>query len=322
MSSASPVALGWCLNDGDALPRSSHPGDTRVSRHQGVRRRPRLRGHDRALARRQGVAQALARADPELREHLLRCHSTVRGLMKSSAPISGFVRPGDGEPRDVLLLRREVVAGVVACACGPSRRSRAARGARARRTRRAPIASNSSCAVRSCSRASDPAALAAQPLAVEQVPARELHAQARAAEARDRLAVRALGGVALGSAGRGPGPRSPAPSRCGSPACAPTPIRARPRASARSPVLDAASASSPTTNCAVPDVVAVLERRPRGVATPRRSGRCRCRAPPSRRWRCRPSGRGRARSPPASCARSARTASASWPRHAASIIST
>ena len=56
---------------------------------------------------------------------------------------------------------------------------------------------NISWAVRSCSRASSAAALAAQPFAVEQVRAGELHADAGAAEPVDRLAVEALGGLAL-----------------------------------------------------------------------------------------------------------------------------
>lgn len=41
------------------------------------------------------------------------CHSTVRTLRKSSAPISGLVRPLSGEASDVLFLRCEVVAGVL-----------------------------------------------------------------------------------------------------------------------------------------------------------------------------------------------------------------
>ena len=43
---------------------------------------------------------------PSFVNTLCRWYSTVRGLMNSSAPISGFVRPFCGEPGDLRLLRR------------------------------------------------------------------------------------------------------------------------------------------------------------------------------------------------------------------------
>ncbi len=50
---------------------------------------------------------------PSLVKTLRRCHSTVRALRYSSAPISGFVRPSARQPGDVLLLRGERSARVV-----------------------------------------------------------------------------------------------------------------------------------------------------------------------------------------------------------------
>ena len=47
---------------------------------------------------------------PSFGNTLRRWYSTVRGLMNSWAPISGFVCPSRGEPRDLRLLRRERVA--------------------------------------------------------------------------------------------------------------------------------------------------------------------------------------------------------------------
>src|SRR5262249_56857334 len=99
---------------------------------------------------------------------------------------------GEREAGDVLLVRREVVARVVAAlarrlaggqqlvpgalgeAVGAGRLEQLARGAQVLAGIRPP-------------------ALAAQPLAVQQVRAGELQAQARAPEALDRVAVVALG---------------------------------------------------------------------------------------------------------------------------------
>ena len=43
---------------------------------------------------------------------LLRCHSTVRALRNSCAPISGFVRPVDGQSRDLQLLSGQLGDGL------------------------------------------------------------------------------------------------------------------------------------------------------------------------------------------------------------------
>ena len=49
---------------------------------------------------------------PSLKNTLRRCHSTVRPLMNSSAPISPLLRPSSGEAGNVFLLRCEFVLRV------------------------------------------------------------------------------------------------------------------------------------------------------------------------------------------------------------------
>ncbi len=147
----------------------------------------------------------------------------MRGLRNSWAPISGFERPsrasraicsscGVSSSR-VSALRLRTFSPVASS----SRRARSANASM-------PIAANISWAVRSCSRASDAPALAAQPLAVEQVRAGELRAQPRAAEPLDRLAVQRARRPRPRSAARATAPRCPsaqsvppAPRRLGQP---------------------------------------------------------------------------------------------------------
>ena len=113
---------------------------------------------------------------------LRRCHSTVRGLRKSRAPISRVGQPVAGEPRDLLLLRSQLVARLDRRACAPSRRWPAARGGRARRTPPCPIDDESVVRRSQLLARIDAAILAAQPLAVEQV--------ARASSGRSRVRAR------------------------------------------------------------------------------------------------------------------------------------
>src|SRR5262249_2185049 len=68
---------------------------------------------DGFVARRQGVAQALARADAELREDLLEVPLDGARADEELGTDLRVRAAGDREPRDVLLLRREVVARVV-----------------------------------------------------------------------------------------------------------------------------------------------------------------------------------------------------------------
>jgi ketosteroid isomerase-like protein len=91
------------------------------------------------------------------------------------------------------------------------------------------------------------AALAAQPFPVEQLRPRQLWAEACASEARDRLAVLALGGVGVAEQCADAGFDPEHPVGAGHPGALRQPLECG-LDEPRSPVLDAASASSATTN--------------------------------------------------------------------------
>ena len=162
---------------------------------------------------------------PSLVNTLRRCHSTVRGLRKSRAPISGFDSPSRASSRDLPLLRGQIVARLDASACAPSRRSPAARCARARRT---PPCRSPRTVVRGAQLLArvDAAVLAAQPLAVEQMRAGELGPQPGAAQPLDRFAIEVVCGLALAQQRAGSAPRCRAPSRLPQGCVAPPAARA------------------------------------------------------------------------------------------------
>ena len=124
---------------------------------------------------------------------LRRCHSTVRGLRNSRAPISGLDSPS-----------RASCAIWRSCAVSSSRVSTvrlrtfspvASSSLRARSAKASmPIVANMVVRGAQLRARVDAAILAAQPLAVEQVGAGELGTQPGAAQPLDRLAVEALGG--------------------------------------------------------------------------------------------------------------------------------
>ena len=133
---------------------------------------------------------------PSLLNTLRRCHSTVRGLRNSRAPISGFDSPSRASPA----ICRSCASQIIARLHGPLAHLLAGRrqlAARALGERLHPDRSELSCAARSCTRASTPALLAAQPLAIEQMRAGELRTQPGARQSLDRLAVQALGALTL-----------------------------------------------------------------------------------------------------------------------------
>src|SRR6478752_2049194 len=126
MSRFLPVLVRWCLNDVDALARSSRPGKTLVARHLGPGGHARGRCSSapgvaafpacldgRGFAR-ERVAQCPARRDAELGEHLLevpldgaRAEEELGADLRVRPPLAR-------EEGDVLLLGRELVAGVLA----------------------------------------------------------------------------------------------------------------------------------------------------------------------------------------------------------------
>ena len=168
----------------------------------------------------------------------------MRGLRNSWAPISGFVSPSRGEPRDLLLLRRELVARVDACACAPSRRwpssSRRARSANASMPDRGEQLVGRRAAARARRRAGSRGAATRRRAGG----ARELRAQPGAPEPLDRLAVEAPRRPRPRSAARASAPRCRAPSRS-RPAwvCSPSRSRAS-RRQLGAPAPTAASTSS------------------------------------------------------------------------------
>ena len=150
---------------------------------------------------------------PSLANTLRRCHSTVRGLMNSWAPISGLEQAVAGEPRDLRLLRGELVARLDACACAPSRRWPAARGGRARRTPPCPSrrTSRGRCAAARARRRAGARGAAIRRRAGGRGRARP---DAGAAEPLDRLAVERARPPRPRSAALASAPRPRAPSRC------------------------------------------------------------------------------------------------------------
>src|SRR5829696_5995043 len=174
-----------------------------------------LEGRDVA---RQGVAQGSAGADAELGEHLLQAPFDGAGAEEELSADLG-VRPAvAGELGDVLLLRSELVAGVIAALADllaggqqlvPRTLGKSLRAHREQRLARDP---------QLLARIDAPS-LTAQPLPIEQARACELDSDARAGEAIDRLAVQAVGGISLVCEGAHAGADSQRPI-AGIPCCA------------------------------------------------------------------------------------------------------
>ena len=133
---------------------------------------------------------------PSLVKTLRKWYWTVRGLMKSRVPISGFESPSRASraiwaswavrsPR-VSTVRLRTVSPV----------AKGAVGERFRPHRGEHLVGRPKLLARV-----DAASLATEPFTIKQVRAGELHADAGTAEALDRLAVEALGGIALAEQG-------------------------------------------------------------------------------------------------------------------------
>ena len=126
---------------------------------------------------------------PSFVNTLCRCHSTVRGLMNSSRADLRVRVPVAGEPGDLRLLRRELVARLDRALAHGLRRwpasSRRARSANASAPmRREHLVRRAQLLARV-----DAPVLAPQPLAVEQLGAGEVDRDAAAGQPLDRLAV-------------------------------------------------------------------------------------------------------------------------------------
>ena len=134
---------------------------------------------------------------PSLLNTLRRCHSTVRGLRKSRAPISGFERPSRARSSDLPLLCGQIVARLDGPLAGLLARTPEALCALARRTPPSRSPMNMVVGRAQLLARVDPPTLAAQPLAVKQVRPRELGTKPGAAQSIDRLAIGALGVLAL-----------------------------------------------------------------------------------------------------------------------------
>ena len=254
---------------------------------------------------------------PSLVNTLRRCHSTVRGLMYSCAPISGFVRPSRASRAICASCGGELVARLDrALAHGLTRGEQLD----ARTLGEAFGAHRGEHLVRGAQLLArvHPALLAAQPLSVDaggRGRARRGCGCARAARsprgrARRRRRPRSGAPVTV------PGPR--APSRCRSPACTRSGDRAR-------------RVSRPPYRCGHPPRSAppgpTRRSRRRRARRPARGRGARVLVPPETVEEQRGDPLGDAQphalaprpSPRASRPRSRATASASWPRQAASI---
>ena len=141
---------------------------------------------------------------PSLVNTLRRCHSTVRGLRKSCAPISGFDRPSRASRAICRSCGGQLVARLGGPPAHPLARGQqlapGTLGERLHADRHEQLVGRAQL----CARV-DAAILAAQPLPVEEMRACEVGPEPRAPQAVDGLAVQALGGLALAQQRARPG---------------------------------------------------------------------------------------------------------------------
>src|SRR5262249_35143376 len=103
---------------------------------------------------REGLDEALARADPELCEHLAQVPLDRARADEELRADLGVGHAVAGQARDVLLLMGELVARVVAATADLLAGGEELVAGARRPNASAPIDTNASCAARSCSRAS------------------------------------------------------------------------------------------------------------------------------------------------------------------------
>src|SRR6185503_8305680 len=181
-----PWAMPW------SAPRGLRRGPGCPSRPVGGHGR-RLDGRER-LALGESLAKLPAGADAELGEHLVHVPLDGPGAEVEHRSDLRVGEPVTREPGDLVLLRSEVVASLVAALPHLlTRREQLASGALGERLH-ADRAQQVVCGSKLIARI-DAAAFAAQPLAVEQVRPGQLGPERRATEPGDRLDVETLGGA-------------------------------------------------------------------------------------------------------------------------------
>ena len=141
------------------------------------------------------VRSSLRELIPSFPNTLRRCHSTVRELRNSWAPISGFVCPSGGQARNLHLLRRQLVERLDRALshrlAGRQQLAPSALGERVGADVREHRVSDSQLRA-----GVDATVLTPQPLAVEEMGAGELYPQACALKLFDRFLIKSLRRIA------------------------------------------------------------------------------------------------------------------------------
>ena len=125
------VLAGRAAADDDHVVVVAHAASVPLTRARRARTSP---GQAGALSRASASCSPMRELIPSLVNTLRRCHSTVRGLRNSWAPISEFVRPSRASRAICSSCGVSSSRVVDRGACAPSRRWPAARAGRARRT--------------------------------------------------------------------------------------------------------------------------------------------------------------------------------------------
>ena len=250
---------------------------------------------------------------PSFVNTLLKWYSTVLGLMNSSLPISGLVRPAAAS-RAICDSCGVRSAWRPRCACGGlSGRHQLTPGALGERFGAHPV--EHVVGETKLLTGVEPAVLAPQPLAVQQVGAGEIHDDPGPPQPLDRLDVERVGGSPEASSAR---ERARIPSAQSVPAAASVPRVRRSASAATSGILRAAATRRARRGRSHGRRGHRARTRFGRPPAPRRSGRARCRGSPT----CSPAYRSpvprlaSSRCPPPR--RSAPIAFASSPRHATS----
>src|SRR3954454_15936020 len=192
----SHACTSWSASEGPSPSACSRsPSLTPTCAHTSSRSAE-LRGRGLSALARQGLVKAHARADPELGEHLPEVPFDGARAEEQLGADLGVSSALSCQPCDVRLLRRQLVARLVAALAhrlaGGQQLTACAFGEPVGAHRREHLVRRAQLRTRIA-----PAVLTAQPLAVEQMAARELGAEPPAAQPVNRFAIEAVGCVAL-----------------------------------------------------------------------------------------------------------------------------